>query len=465
MLKHWWLNWSIVRRLRADSMALKLPPLPIVPTAAAAWLTALAAPVALLVAAIAPNAWVAVPIAAIGLIALVLFDALIAGRVANWQVTVPSDAEVGEPTALEIHAQFASGSPSAITAALEFDPRLHPDGRADIALFPTEASDQFSGTGSVEPNRRGTAPIARAWLRWTGPLGLGARQVERDLSDEIRIWPDLSPVRSRELQTFLRDAQFGMIARRIRGEGTQFEALSEYEPGMDRRRIDWKASARHMSLYARENESERNNQIVFAFDCGQAMCEPVDGLPRIDRAVSAALTAAYVALKGGDRVSLFGFAQKPEVITPFVGDARAFHQLQSAAAGLDYHNAEPNFTLALATLTAKLKRRSLVILFSDFTDPTAAEMMVESIGRLVDRHLVLFVTIADSELDVFVEQEPGDLDTLARSVTADALARQRALVLERLRQLGVDVIEAPWENIGYRLIDRYFEIKRSEAIG
>ena len=65
-----------------------------------------------------------------------------------------------------------------------------------------------------------------------------------------------------------------------------------------------------------------NNQIVFAFDCGQAMCEPVGGLPRIDRAVTAALTASYVALKGGDRVALFGFAQRPELSTPFVGDSR-----------------------------------------------------------------------------------------------------------------------------------------------
>ncbi len=105
-------------------------------------------------------------------------------------------------------------------------------------------------------------------------------------------------------------------------EGTQFEALSEYEPGMDRRRIDWKASARHTRLYARENEAERDNQIVFAFDCGQAMCEPVDGLPRIDRAVTAALTASYVALKGGDKVVLFGFADRPIVLTPFVTDTR-----------------------------------------------------------------------------------------------------------------------------------------------
>ena len=104
---------------------------------------------------------------------------------------------------------------------------------------------------------------------------------------------------------------------------------------MDRRRIDWKSSARHSRLYARENEAERDNQIVFAFDCGQAMSEPVDGLPRIDRAVSAALMAAYVALKGGDRVALFGFADRPTLLTPFATDSRAFTRLQSAAAGLD----------------------------------------------------------------------------------------------------------------------------------
>src|SRR5687768_7626294 len=214
----------------------------------------------------------------------------------------------------------------------------------------------------------------------------------------MRVWPDLSPVRSPVLQAFLRDAQFGLIARRIRGEGTQFEALSEYEPGMGRRRIDWKASARHTRLYARENEAERDNQIVFAFDCGQAMSEPVEGLPRIDRAISAALLASYVALKGGDRVALFGFAERPLLLTPFATGTREFHRLQTAAAGLDYSSREPNFTLALATLSARLKRRSLIVLFADFADPTSAELMIESVERLVRHHLVIFVTFEDSEL-------------------------------------------------------------------
>ncbi|MEM9502031.1 MAG: DUF58 domain-containing protein [Pseudomonadota bacterium] len=441
------------------------PSLPIVPSERSAWLAAASAPIAVLIAALAPGAWVVAPIAAAALIALILLDALLAGANTDWRIFAPADTEVGQPTRLTMQARLGNGAVSHVEGSLEFDPRLGDKGVARFSLRQVENHDHLSGHHTAHPVRRGTADVSRAWLRWTGPLGLGSRQISGKLDDKVRIWPDLSPVRSRELQTFLRDAQTGLIARRIRGEGTQFEALSEYEPGMDRRRIDWKASARHNHLYARENESERNNQIVFAFDCGQAMCEPVDGMPRIDRAVSAALTCAYVALKGGDRVSLFGFSQRPQVMTPFVNDSRAFHRLQSAAAGLDYTANEPNFTLALATLTAKLKRRSLIVLFSDFTDPTAAELMVESIGRLVDKHLVLFVTIADSELETLIAEEPGDIATLARSVTAETLAHQRSIVLQRLRRMGVDVIEAPWENIGYRLIDRYFIIKNSEAIG
>jgi uncharacterized protein (DUF58 family) len=447
-------------------LLLPLRPLLIVtPTERAAWIAAGLAPVAVVIAATAPGAWIATPVLAGTLLAMVVIDALMTGKLAGWDIRTAEDIEIGQPSTLAITARFTSHRLSRAEAAVACDPRLADEGRMILSLAPDPVGEGWRGETSFTPSRRGTAIVERAWMRWTGPLGLGARQVAYPLGKSVRIWPDLSPVRSPDLQTFLRNAQIGLINRRIRGEGTQFEALSEYEPGMDRRRIDWKASARHARLYARENESERNNQIVFAFDCGQAMCEPVDGLPRIDRAVSAALTCAYVALKGGDKVALFGFARRPQLMTPFIADARAFYRLQSAAAGLDYEPVEPNFTLALATLTARLQRRSLVVVFSDFTDPTAAELMVESLGRLVGKHLVLFVTMTDSEVEDLITAPPGDIATLARSVTADSLAQQRKLVLTRLRRLGIDVLEAPWESIGPRLIDRYLAIRNSEAIG
>ena len=435
-----------------------------VPTARAALLVAAAAPVALLLAVLVPGSWAAAPLLGTLVLALVALDALLAGRAQSVGLSALPDAEVGEPGWLEVLATFSNGWRSRVDCALASDARLLTGGTGSAALVRENASD-WQARLEFRPSRRGTAEIEELWLRWTGPLGLGARQLRRAVDQHIRVWPNIAPVRSPALQAFLRDAQFGLIARRIRGEGTMFEALSEFQPGMDKRRIDWKASARHAHLYAKEYEAERNNQIVFAFDCGQAMCEPVAGLPRIDRAVTAALTTAYVALKGGDRVALFGFAARPELFTPFVSDARQFKRLQVAASGLDYHAQDPNFTLALATLSARLQRRSMIVVFSDFTDPTSAQLMIESTARLTKRHLVLFVTMNDEELGGIAGAAPDDMQRLAMAVSADALLRQRALVLSQLRGRGVDVIEAPYEAIGNRLIDAYLKIKRRGAIG
>lgn len=434
-----------------------------VPTTRAAVLLALAAPFALLIGAVAPGDWIAAPVLGVLVLLLVVYDIVAAGRCEGFDFEIADDMEVGASEAIHVVARFGGHGPRSAEAVFACDTRLASGGRLPIALH--RHPGEVSGVAEVRPPRRGSARIERVWLRWTGPLGLGARQITRDLDRQVRVWPNVGDVRSPALQAFLRDAQFGLIARRIRGEGTQFEALTEYQPGMDRRRIDWKASARHWQLYAKENETERNNQIVFAFDCGQAMCEPIAGMPRLDRAVSAALTTAYVALKGGDRVSLFGFAAQPQLSSPFVGAPRDFVRLQQAAATLEYRSEEPNFTLALATIASRLRRRSLVVVFSDFTDPTSAELMIESVGRLTARHLVLFVTMVDEELEELSSGRPGDIQTLSMAVSADLLLRQRALVTRRLRQLGVDVIEAPHALVGTRLIDAYLAIKRSGALG
>ena len=99
---------------------------------------------------------------------------------------------------------------------------------------------------------------------------------------------------------------------------------------MDRRAIDWKQSARHLKLHAKEFRTERNNQIVFAIDCGRQMSEPVAGLPRVDRAVSAMLLAAWVALKLGDRVALHAFDSRPRIASGLVSGAARLRRAPAA---------------------------------------------------------------------------------------------------------------------------------------
>jgi len=442
-----------------------LPKIGLTPSARAIQVLVVMALVSLLIGAIAPGAWTVAPAAGAALLLLVLADGWLAGGLIAFDVVVPRDGEVGEPLAIRIEARLARASDwTRPSAALAASPRLADGGRIEIALVRDDAG-AWHGTGTPAPVRRGTGQIERGWLRWQGPLGLAHRQAVRTIDADVRVWPNLAPARSKALQIYLRNADFGRIARAIRGAGSEFEAMSEYQPGMDRRRIDWKSSARHTRLTAREYEIERNNQIVFAFDCGQAMCEPIGGLARIDRAVTAALTTAWVALKAEDRIALFGFAAKPLVMSPFITAPHQFRRLQEAAAALDYHAVDANFTLAMATLATRLQRRSLIVIFADFTDPTGAELMIENCARLVERHRVLFVVMRDEDLDALASADvttPGDV---ARAVVAQSLIRQRAVVLTRLRQAGIRVIEAPWQSIGTHLLETYLAIKREGSIG
>ena len=92
-------------------------------------------------------------------------------------------------------------------------------------------------------------------------------------------------------------------------------------------------------------------------------------------------------------------------------------------------------------------------------------MMVESLGRLANKHLVLFVTMADAELEDLIAA-PARRYRHARPLGHRRYACPAARAGARApAAAGVDVIEAPWDKIGPQLIDRYFLIKNSEAIG
>src|SRR5262249_23545538 len=212
-----------------------------------------------------------------------------------------------------------------------------------------------------------------------GPLGLAETVDRRPVEGKVDVLPNIRGVQRAALQYVDRDAIFGVKIQRERGEGTEFDALRDYVPGLDHRFIDWKHSARHMKLLSKEFRTERNHPVVLAFDTGYLMCEPLDGIARLDHAINAGLLLGWISLRGGDLVGIFGFdAAVRQYLDPQRG-LSGFGRVQRAAAGLDYRHEETNFTLGLAELGSRLKRRSLVILFTDFVDTVTAELMIESL--------------------------------------------------------------------------------------
>ena len=105
-----------------------------------------------------------------------------------------------------------------------------------------------------------------------------------------------------------------------------------------------------------------------------------------------------------------------------------------------------------------------MVVFTDFTDSTTAELMIENVTRLVRRHLVLFVVFRDEELEAIVRRPPATPEDVTGAVTAAALLRAREVVIERLRRLGAHILDVPAERIGPALISAYLDLKRRELL-
>jgi hypothetical protein len=75
---------------------------------------------------------------------------------------------------------------------------------------------------------------------------------------------------------------------------------------------------------------------------------------------------------------------------------------------------------------------------------------------------VMFVVFRDAELEALVAAEPVAPEDVSRAVVAAGLLRERALVLERLRRLGVRAVETTPERMGGAVVDAYLDLKRRE---
>ena len=421
-------------------------------------LTASGAPLALLIGVMFPSVWVVTLAWPILVIAAAMLDFVqaLSRRDIEVQPDLPSTLYIGASDDVVFLLGFKNNAaaPASLEARLETS-----------ELLKSEQISSDLGAGfRLTPLRRGNATVDALWLRWKGPFGLIWRQVRLVQGIEIAITPDVRSVSQEAMRMFSRDALFGQKAQLDRGAGSEFDALREFTTGMDKRTIDWKQSARHRQLIAKEYRNERNHPIHFVFDTGRLMSQPLDGVPRIDRAVNAALLMAYVSLKLGDRVGLFGFDEQPRLATGAISGANAFPLLQRQASKLEYTAMETNFTLGLTRLGAHLDRRSLIVIFTDFADTTSAELMLEHLNRLLKQHLVLFVAFQDEELESLLDAEPIEAEDITRAVVAAELLKERDIVLNRLSRMGAQILDTRANALNIELVNRYLGLKQQDKL-
>jgi uncharacterized protein (DUF58 family) len=375
--------------------------------------------------------------------------------------SVPSKIYIGEKERLTLTFEpVRYKRPSLIEMVLEQRGSLEKPPLTALDLQPGVAGEVHM---PVVPLRRGLAHLDWLWLRWKSPWALVQFTHKIKIGRTLEVVPNVRGAKNAILRYLAQETIFGEKVQE-KGEGAEFESLREYVPGLDIRFIDWKRSAKHRKPLSKEFRTERNHHVVLAFDTGHLMMEPAGPIPRLDHAINAALPLAWIALQSGDFAGTYGFDAKVRHYQPPVRGGAAFGRLQRATASIDYHYEETNFTLGLAELSARLRRRALVILFTEFVDTVTAELMLESVQRLTQRHAIIFVTLKDAYLEETADRAPNSFQDVARAVVAQDFLHDRSVVFERLARMGVHCLDVPARALSVRLINRYLQIKQRGLI-
>jgi len=310
----------------------------------------------------------------------------------------------------------------------------------------------------VTPPRRGDFAFGRLSLRVTAGFGLIVRQLTFDLRRTVKVYPNLSGIRAHEIAARKeRLGDIGIHPSRLKGTGLEFESLRDYVPGDELRRVDWKASARHAQLIAREYDIERSQHVILCLDLGRTMASDLGLLTKADHAVNAAALLAYVAARSGDWVGLYAFAQGPLAYHP--PRKQQFSRVLDALYALQPQTVESNYQRSFMEAAHRIRKRVLVVLFTDLLDPDSSARLLRYVTLLTRRHLVLCAAVSDYELHDIAARSPAQPRELYERTVATALLADRQRALAALRRRGAIVLDATPANLSVEVLNRYLEIK------
>ncbi|MBV8530524.1 MAG: DUF58 domain-containing protein, partial [Candidatus Eremiobacteraeota bacterium] len=230
--------------------------------------------VALLLAC-SPGARFFAPLAvtvAVALLIATTVDAFLGPRTHEIRVerTQPQHFALGVPASLSYTVENRSSHAMRI-GIIETPTRTL---RFDVDELTAEIPPQSRTTidRPVTPIARGAGELGTLYVWYENTLGLLRRRRRIDAAQAIRVFPDLSAIeRYGALHVRNRTIEAGLRRMRLRGAGTEFESLREWNAGDDFRTVDWKATARRGKLMVAQHEVERSQSIMLLLDCGRLL--------------------------------------------------------------------------------------------------------------------------------------------------------------------------------------------------
>ncbi|MBX2970190.1 MAG: DUF58 domain-containing protein [Cyclobacteriaceae bacterium] len=177
----------------------------------------------------------------------------------------------------------------------------------------------------------------------------------------------------------------------FKGTGLEFDDVRPYQYGDDIRTIDWNVSAKGHGTFVKTFREEKEQTVFFILDVSASQEIGSEGKTKVDIGKEITGVLALSAVKESSHVGLICYSDQRELyIKPTKGVSQAY-QIISGIVSLKPASLKTNLNKALAFALNTIKRRSVVILISDFID----EDYEKNLKALARRHDLVIIHVSD----------------------------------------------------------------------
>jgi uncharacterized protein (DUF58 family) len=323
---------------------------------------------------------------------------------------------------------------------------------------------------SVTPTARGMKCFAAGQLRLRSILGLLDWNLRVGPRESRRVFPDFTRQASLAwLATDRRLAELGIKNVRRRGEGTEFDQLTEYRAGDPVRNIDWKATLKHGRPITRVFQDERDQSVLFMLDCGRRMraddTQSGIGASHFDQSLDALMLLTFVALASGDAVGAMTFgtaAGQEKRFAPRKG-RQTLNELMAGLGDIEPSPLFSDYLEAAADVMQRQRKRGLIVLITNCREEDSAELL-SALRLLRSRHVVVVANLREQIVGAIAAQPLSRPESVLEVAAALDYEQRRRDMLRRLAGGGALLIDCEPRSLGVELVKRYTVLKRTGAI-
>ncbi len=337
--------------------------------------------------------------------------------------------------------------------------------RDTLAVVLAGDAPEHTVTWPCRPRARGRYTLDGACLETASRLGFWRMRGTVPCRGEFRVYPNLMAERQELAAIFLNRDTTGVHAQRLLGHGREFEKLREYLPGDSYDEIHWKATAKRGRPVTKLYQVERTQEIYVALDASRLSRRAAGAKPALERFINAALVLGLAAEKQGDLFGLIVFNDRVRRFVRAANGKAHFDTCRDALYTVAPEIVTPDFAELFTQVRLKLRRRALVLLLTDLSDPLLAERFRASVPLVARQHLIMVNMFPQPGAQpLFQQPDATATDDLYRRLGGQLVWQSLRELGRGLQHLGVTLTLVEQDRLCVELVSQYMRVKQRQAL-